>query len=224
MTYNAATYMLNRFKYDRPQAVIWSNNDGTLIEIDDPNNPDNKIKVYAPEDLEVGYDSSSITDDASLDQFLILTDHNRSPINVSPIRIEKRERTINGKMRSYHIADKLSFDISWKDLPSRAFSTKSNFQEDGSPSVVTDKSQYIVDGGAGGVELLRWYETHPGPFWMFLAYDKYSQFEGASSTQYQNMGYYNQLVQVYIADFQYTISKRGKLYDFWDVSVKLEEC
>lgn len=223
MTYNSATYMLNRFKYNRPQAVIWSNNDGTLVEIDDPNNPDEKIKVYAPEDFEVGYNSSSVTDATSLNQFLILTDHNRSPINVSPIRIEKRERTINGKMRSYHIADKLSFDISWKDLPSRAFAEKANFDEASNPATLP-KSQYIVDGGASAVELLHWYETHTGPFWMFLAYDKYTQFEGTSNTQYQNMGYYNQLVQVYIADFQYTISKRGSLYDFWDVSVKLEEC
>ncbi len=37
--------------------------------------------------------------DSDIDQFLILSDHNRSTINIVPERIQQRTRTINGGMR-----------------------------------------------------------------------------------------------------------------------------
>ena len=56
-----------------------------------------------------------------VDQFLILSDHNRGELQFSPIRIEQRQRTVNGRMRSYHIAAKLTISTSWDMLPSRSF-------------------------------------------------------------------------------------------------------
>jgi hypothetical protein len=38
------------------------------------------------------------------------------------------------------------------------------------------------------------------------------------------LGQYNQVVEVFFSDFNYSVVKRGgSNYDFWDVSVTLEE-
>jgi hypothetical protein len=132
---------------------------------------------------------------------------------------------VNGRMRSYHIADKLTISTSWDMLPSRAYSLRANFE------AATGKSEYqnnntmehTTDGGAGGVDLLSWYENHKGPFWVYLAYDKYSVF-GSDDEAYGNLPKYNQLVEMYISDFSYSVQKRGgSNYDFWNISVTLEE-
>ena len=50
--------------------------------------------------------------------YIYLTDDNRSSLQVTLDRIEYKKRMINGRMRSYHVADKKTFSVSWKDLPS----------------------------------------------------------------------------------------------------------
>lgn len=89
-------YMRNRIKFQRPQAIIFSNNPGLLTD-----------GIYVP------------SGDEGTD-FIILSDHNRSPLNVSKQRIEIRQRMINGSMRSYHTADKINLSCSWSRLPSRS--------------------------------------------------------------------------------------------------------
>jgi hypothetical protein len=85
------------------------------------------------------------------------------------------------------------------------------------------QSEYTSDGGAGGVDILDWYETHKGPFWMFLAYDKYTNFDNTEDP-YAHLNKYNQVIQVYISDFSYTVVKRGATnHDLWNISVTLEE-
>jgi len=155
------------------------------------------------------------------DDFLILSDHNRKDISFKPERIEKRERMINGRMRSYHIADKLTISTSWDMLPSRAFSLDPQF--DTSTGLVTGLgTQYTVDGGAGGNELLDWYNSHTGSFYVFLAYDKKSNF--AESGQYGHLPEYNEVIEMFVSSFDYTVVKRGgSNYDFWNISVTLEE-
>jgi hypothetical protein len=216
-----AAYLEGRKKFSRPQAVLWSNNPGSPVEVQDPSSddPSKKITIYLPDNYEKKYNPAGVSDTTMLDDFLILSDHNREAISVSPERLESRERTINGRMRSYHVADKLKFDISWTNLPSRAFSENPKFNSLGKATAGTD---YTVDGGAGGVDLLAWYEAHTGPFYMFLAYDKHELFSGTDS-EYMRMKYYNQVVEVYITGFTYKINKRGNLMDLWDVSVNLEE-
>lgn len=204
-------YLLGRQKYSRPQAILWSENSGTLVD-----------GLYVPTGQEIGATSTLTT--GGTNQFLLLSDHNRSEISFTPERIEKRQRTINGRMRSYHIADKMRISWSWTNLPSRAYYQYADFDSDGeSPYKGINGQEYTVDGGAGGVELLRWYETHPGPFWMFLAYDNYRNF-GNNNEAFGHLGQYNEVVQVYFADFNYTVTKRGQLtHDFWNISVSLEE-
>jgi hypothetical protein len=154
-------------------------------------------------------------------KFLILSDHNRKDISFKPQRIEKRERMINGRMRSYHIADKLTISTSWDMLPSRAFSLNPQFNN-ATGAATGLGTQYTVDGGAGGNELLDWYNSHTGSFYVFLAYDNKSNFE--TTGQYGHLAEYNEVVEMFISSFEYTVNKRGgSTYDFWNVSVTLEE-
>lgn len=45
------------------------------------------------------------------------SDHGRDPITVDTERIEMTRRTAKGTRRRYHIADKVSFSVSWTNLP-----------------------------------------------------------------------------------------------------------
>jgi len=202
-----STYMAGRRKYNRPQAMLWSDNSGKL-----------ENGVYVPNGLEIGANPGSEVDPNNIDQFLVLSDDNRSPINFGQIRIDKRERMINGRMRSYHVADKLSISFNYTNLPSRGFYLNPDFDSQGK----SQNSNHTTDGGAGGVELLDWYESHKGSFWCYLAYDKYSVF-GKDDSAYGYLPQYNQLIEVFFTDFSYTVNKRGSSHDLWDISISLEE-
>jgi hypothetical protein len=195
----------------RPQAILFSDNAGTL-----------ESGMYVPNGNE-GED------------FIILTDGNRSEISMSNQRIEQRQRMVNGNMRSYWMADKLNLSTSWSRIPSRAYSEyvtfdPANGQIDNDPSTY---SMYTVDGGAGGVDILSWYEDHVGPFYVFLGYDKF-RIDG--SENYNRLSGYNQVLKMYVSSFDYDIEKRGGTntgnmwsdnktvgFDFWNISISLEE-
>jgi hypothetical protein len=201
--------MNQRKRYQRPQSILWSENAGTLTN-----------GIYVPQGYEVGGTYPDGTSSDLIDQFLVLSDHNRTDMSFSPQRIEQRQRTINGRMRSYHIADKLQMSVSWSNLPSRSHIADPNFSYE---TAVASATEYTADGGAGGGELLDWYENHKGPFWMFLAYDKYKNFE-AYENPYAHLSQYNQILQVYVSDFNYTVVKRGgSNHDLWNITVSLEE-
>jgi len=207
-----AAYLTGRKRYQRPQGVLWSENPGTLVD-----------GLYVPTGYEVGANTGAETDESLFNQFMILSDHNRSDMQFNPQRIEQRQRTINGRMRSYHIADKLSMSVSWNMLPSRSYYTVSNFDESGVSPNKNQTGEFTTDGGAGGVQLLDWYEKHKGSFWMFLSYDKYNNF-GTDPAAFGHLQQYNQIMEVYIADFNYGVVKRGgSNFDLWNISVTLEE-
>lgn len=223
----SAAYVSGRKQWSRPQALIWADAEPTITE-------DGKL---IPVGYELGSDVDDISDANLVDRFIILSDHNRDSLTMSTERIEQRQRMANGTMRSYHIADKLRINISWTMLPSRGFQVIPSFdQETGKPIVLTsaDKGdeppyyahtsqQYTADGGAGGSEMLDWYESHTGPFWVLLSYDKYSEFGGDNEAR-EHLNEYSQALQMYISDFNYSIVKRGaNNFDMWDVSVALEE-
>lgn len=56
-----------------------------------------------------------------------ITDHNRSPLSITPERIEKKQRMANGTMRKYIIADKRTFSCSWEMLPKKTAQTVDGF-------------------------------------------------------------------------------------------------
>jgi hypothetical protein len=212
-------YMSGRKKYSRPQAMLFADNPGTKID-----------GFYVPDGLEIG---ASAAPEGSSGEFLILSDDNRSPIDFKPVRIEKRERMINGRMRSYHIADKLQISTSWETLPSRAYDARSNFDSNGNPDLSVTQArvnpyEFTSDGGAGGVEILNWYKNHSGSFWVYLSYDKYTNFEDTDNTsidtRFNNINKYNEIVEVFFSDFNYTVNKRSGLnFDFWNISLTLDE-
>lgn len=211
----SSSYMAGRKSFlggaTRPQAILFSDNAGTL-----------ESGIYIPNGNE-------------WEDFIILTDGNRSEVSMSNQRIEQRQRMINGNMRSYWMADKLNLSTSWSRIPSRAYSTDVGFNPD--TGKISDDpanySMYTVDGGAGGVDILSWYENHVGPFYVFLAYDKF-RINGVED--YNRLGGYNQVLKMYISSFDYDIEKRngtstGNMwsdnkttgFDFWNISISLEE-
>jgi hypothetical protein len=202
------TYMQGRKKYRRPSGMLWSENSGTLQD-----------GLYVPNGYEVGADPLDVEDPALLDQFLLTTDDNRQTLQFKNERIEKRERMINGRMRSYHIADKLTLSTSWTLIPSRSHDDIPNFDPITGRSL---KKSYTTDGGAGGADLLEWYDEHKGSFWVFLAYDRKGIFKGTAEP-YKHLQQYNQLIEMFISDFSYSVEKRGNKFDYWNVSVTLEE-
>jgi hypothetical protein len=197
--------MNNRKQYARPQAILFSENPGELSG-----------GSYVPSGYEIG---NSINDSGS---FIILSDHNRSPLDFGVQRIENRQRMVNGRMRSYWIADKRTLSVSWDMLPSRSFSSDPNLDTTtGLPTnVVMD---YTVDGGAGGAELLDWYEKHYGTFYVFLSYDKFPEF-GRDDAAYTHLAQYQEVLEMYITDFTWSVQKRGgSNFDMWNISITLEE-
>jgi hypothetical protein len=211
-------YLIGRRKYHRPQGMLWSENSGTLVD-----------GLYIPNGLEINQDPGEETDTTNYDQFLILSDDNRSPLSFSTTRLEVKQRMINGRMRSYHIADKLTLSTSWENLPSRSYFISPDFNattgaspNDGYGRPVGADTQYTTDGGAGGVEILDWYEKHQGPFWVYLAYDKYTVFDKYENP-YGHLQQYNQLIQMYFSNFSYSVEKRGQNFDFWNIQLTLEE-
>lgn len=205
-------YINGRKSYPRPQAILFSESSGSI---------DNGI--YVPDGLEIGNASNNNGD------FLILSDHNRSALDFNVQRIENRQRMVNGRMRSYWVADKRQLSVSWQMLPSRAYSSDPNFNTTtGAPSSTVD--EYTVDGGAGGVELLDWYNNHYGTFWVFLAYDNYAEFPVAGvsgdkdASSFTKLTQYNERLEMYIANFTWSVEKRGRTnYDMWNIQMTLEE-
>lgn len=127
-----------------------------------------------------------------------ISDHNRSPVAIDVERIETSNRMANGTLRKYVIADKRTFDVSWDDLPHAA--------------------EYTVDGFWGKNEIEAFYNGDlidpqgtarwpgPNPFTLTL-----NEGDGTVKTY-----------TVMFSSFSAEISRRG-LYDFWNVSVSLEE-
>jgi hypothetical protein len=199
-----SSYMAGRKNYARPQALLFSENPGTIVD-----------GKFVPDGNEVSTHNSVGED------FIILSDHNRGSLDFGFQRIENRQRTVNGRMRSYWIADKRVLNVSWTMLPSRSFSREPNFDSSTGIPVGTG-TEYTVDGGAGGAELLDWYENHNGTFYVFVAYDKLDVNNG--DEQYAKLGQYAEVLEMYITDFSWNVEKRGGTnYDMWDVSISLEE-
>jgi hypothetical protein len=199
----SSAYLSGRKKYTRPQAIIFSNNPGVF---------------------------NALTGDRTIDgvegeDFIVLSDHNRSDISFKTNRLENRKRMVNGHMRSYHIADKMNLSFSYNLLPSRSFSGDQSFSASG--QYLNNLIEYTVDGGAGGAELLEWYDTNPGSFYVFISYDKPQSFsvDPENPQEYYNkLDKYSDELEVFFSDFSYNVIKRGGAnHDLWDISISLEE-
>ena len=137
--------------------------------------------------------------------YIYLTDDNRSNLQVTLDRIEYKKRMINGRMRSYHVADKKTFSVSWKDLPS----LKTELSE----------SRFITSptGWASCQEMLQWHTNHSDSFYLTLVYD--TPTASASVPLTYSLETYN----VFFEDFSYNVKARGLTTDLWDISMTLVE-
>lgn len=171
-------------------------------------------KIWTRPALMIFTEAQPTTIDATLGQydlgtagsnFIYLTDDNRSAMQVAIERIEYKKRMINGRMRSYHVADKKSFSVSWKDLPSQ----KSEISE--------VRFQSTPSGWASGQEMLTWHNDHTGSFYLNLVYDTPDAAAGVS------VPYKLETYNVFFDDFSYIVSKRGPTHDLWDVTMTLVE-
>jgi hypothetical protein len=79
-----------------------------------------------------------------------ISDHNRSELQISPERIEKKQRMADGTMRKYVVADKMTFSVSWRELPHSA--------------------SFTVDGFWGANEMTQFYLLNMGAFELELTY------------------------------------------------------
>lgn len=140
-------------------------------------------------------------------EYLYLTDDNRESVAVSPKRIEYKQRMLNGRMRSYYVADKRTFSTGWSNIPSR--STRYPTVDDGRTDSITS------DEFGAGQNIKDWFETKTGDFWMLLVYDGVDSTSEASSQV--------ELYNVMFDDFSYDIVKRGQYNDLWNVSITLVE-
>lgn len=138
--------------------------------------------------------------------FLYLTDDSRSELQINIDRIETKKRMINGRMRAYHVADKKTFSVTWRDLPSLTSQISEKQFNSGSGT-----------GWASAQEMLTWYKNHTDSFYLTLVYDTPSA--SASIPLKYSLEYYN----VFFDNFDYSIKKRGNQTDLWDISMSLVE-
>jgi hypothetical protein len=86
-------------------------------------------------------------------QYRKITDHNRSPLDESVERIEKKQRMADGTLRRYTVAKKRTWSCNWESLPSK-----------------TGVVGYLntADGGWAGQDIEAFHNTHDGQFNMQL--------------------------------------------------------
>lgn len=94
--------------------------------------------IYLPVGSLLYFDTSA----TSTPTWVKITEHNRQPLSVQHNRIEKIQRTSNGTLRKFFIADKRTFSTSWGMLPSYTTLT--------------------VDGGYGAVDMQTYYNGSKG--------------------------------------------------------------
>lgn len=208
-------YIGGRKRWSKPQAMIWSRTPGVVEK-----SGENTGRVSP-----TGEEGTN---------FIVISDHNRSPISMDQQRLESRTRMVSGNMRSYYTDDKVMLSTSWNMLPSRAYQTEMVLGPDGKPEPTEETSPFsqapynanppnsgfTADGGAGGTDMLQWYYDTIGPMWVFLAYDRFDNTEGPN--QFGMYCNYVERMKMFFSSFNYSVEKRG-ISDFWNVSVTLEE-
>lgn len=125
-----------------------------------------------------------------------LSEHSRSPLSLEFDKIENANRTVSGRLRIYEIVNKHKLSVSWELLPSKA--------------------QYTIDGYAGGIELQS----------LYLAGGMKSVEIWTDSEAVQNSVTPTVAFDGRIDSFNYSIEKRnvgGIFYDYWNVSMSVEE-
>ena len=127
-----------------------------------------------------------------------LTEHNRNPVSLDPVRLEQVERMANGTMRKIFIADKMSISVSWTMVPSYSTMT--------------------VDSGYGAAELQAFYLAKgTGTFKVKISYNG----SNSSRDQIKTMHFTSASFSINKRNVRNNVSDIGQ--EFWDASISLEE-
>jgi len=125
-----------------------------------------------------------------------LTEHNRQPASIQINRIEKTQRTSNGTMRKFFIADKKSISISWNMIPTYSTMT--------------------VDGGYGANDIQTFYNSTKGQgsFKIKISY---------SPTREETMEVIFSSCSFDVIKRNVKAKSSDPAQEFWDVSISLEQ-
>lgn len=145
------------------------------------------IQIYA---RDLYADPSDTTKD-----WIRLSEHNRSPIEIGIERIEQSQRMANGSLRKFFVADKKQFSVSWNMLPGTRV--------------------YTVDNQWGALDLIEFYNSSEGQstFDIRLNFAK-------SGTSQESSGY--EPYTVSCTSFNATLVKRGEV-PFYNISMTMEQ-
>jgi len=126
-----------------------------------------------------------------------ITEHNRSQFDIATERIESKNRTSNGTLRKFWVADKKIFTVSWDMLPSYRTLT--------------------VDGGWGAEDIRSFFASPEGklPFNIKINLAKNGTDQTESASDYE-------IYSVSFSQASFTIQKRG-IQPHWNVQIILEE-
>jgi hypothetical protein len=155
------------------------------------------LSIYAADPLATNVvDGVIVSAPVTSLQWNKLTEHNRSSFNVDNNRIEQAQRTSNGTLRKFFIADKKTFSVSWDMLPSYRTLT--------------------VDGAWGAEDIRSFYNSIAGQgvFKIKINLAK----NGTNDTETVKAEEYD----VVFTNCSFTVLKRG-LQPHWSVSITLEE-
>jgi hypothetical protein len=125
-----------------------------------------------------------------------LTEHNRQPASIQINRIEKTQRTSNGTMRKFFIADKKSISVSWNMIPTHSTMT--------------------VDGGYGANDIQTFYNSAKGQgsFKIKISY---------SPTREETMEVIFSSCSFDLLKRNVKAKSSDPAQEFWDVSISLEQ-
>lgn len=159
----------------------------------------NLISIWAPDPLMPQSDPNYEMRDGH--EYRNLSDHNRSEVEVSSMRIEESQRMANGTLRKFWVADKKAFSVSWSMLPSYRTET--------------------VDGYWGAEDLREFYNSELGQdifqIRLNFAKDGTQSVDGDPEDTNQHEYYF-----VSFTSCNFTLVKRG-VNAFWNVSLSMEE-
>ena len=130
---------------------------------------------------------------------LQFSDHGRKELSVDTERIEFRERMASGRMRSKFVSDKYKFSTSWEMLPSRTTVASTNV---------------VADGGASASDMIDFYTQVSGEFNLNVYADR-----GDGATLVPGAVYGS--FKVFFDSFNFSVAKRGKSFDFFNIDLTM---
>lgn len=137
--------------------------------------------------------------------WILVTDHGRSELNIEVEPVESRQRMVNGTMRKFSVAKKRTFSWSWENIPDKSTS-------------------FLANGTTYGNWLEEFYNSTDGEFLMRLrsgsdenlgtVLSRPGTVDSADNTR---------IFTVMFLDYSKQVTKRGRAFDLWNITMSVEE-